>query len=279
MVVCDLDGTLLRSDASLSPFAHDGLNRLLDAGIHLTVASARSVHAMRALLDGVRLRLPVIELNGALITEMSTGDHVVVKALEPGAASAAVSVLNAHGAGPVLTTWDGRRDRVRFTTTMVNAASAWFVAEKRAYSDPRLALTDDLVAVAEHEDIVLLTGFVPDAVADTVVAHLTADVGTVATVTSAHHIYCTGWTEIQVQHLHADKGHAVTDLLELTGMQSANVLACGDHINDLAMFAIAHETIVPTNAHEAAIAAATTLVASNDDDGVVHWLLQRAGLW
>lgn len=53
--VCDLDGTLLRSDATLSGFARDGLNRLIDAGVHVTVASGRSLQAMRALLDGVEL--------------------------------------------------------------------------------------------------------------------------------------------------------------------------------------------------------------------------------
>ena len=47
LYICDLDGTLLRSDATLSDFARDGLNRLIDAGARLTVASAR----------GTRLRL------------------------------------------------------------------------------------------------------------------------------------------------------------------------------------------------------------------------------
>ena len=54
--VCDLDGTLLRSDATLSGFARDGLNRLIDAGVHVTVASGRSLQAMRALLDGASSR-------------------------------------------------------------------------------------------------------------------------------------------------------------------------------------------------------------------------------
>jgi hypothetical protein len=70
LYVCDLDGTLLRSDATLSGFARDGINRLLDAGVHLTLASARGTAGMRALLDGVRLRLPVIELNGAFVSDM-----------------------------------------------------------------------------------------------------------------------------------------------------------------------------------------------------------------
>jgi hypothetical protein len=56
------------------------------------------------------------------------------------------------------------------------------------------------------------------------------------------------------------------------------VIACGDHLNDLGMFAAADETIAPANAHRSVLAAATTTVASNDDDGVIRWLLERAGL-
>jgi hypothetical protein len=76
LYVCDLDGTLLRSDATLSGFARDSINRLLDAGVHLTLASARGTAGMRTLLDGVRLRLPVIELNGAFVSDMRSGRHV-----------------------------------------------------------------------------------------------------------------------------------------------------------------------------------------------------------
>jgi predicted deacylase len=60
------------------------------------------------------------------------------------------------------------------------------------------------------------------------------------------------------------------------------VLACGDHLNDLGMFAAADESIAPANAHASVLAAATATataaVASNDEDGVIHWLLRRARL-
>jgi hydroxymethylpyrimidine pyrophosphatase-like HAD family hydrolase len=44
------------------------------------------------------------------------------------------------------------------------------------------------------------------------------------------------------------------------------------------MFAAAAESIAPANAHSSALAAATATVAANDEDGVIHWLLSRAGL-
>ncbi|MFL5833840.1 MAG: HAD hydrolase family protein [Solirubrobacterales bacterium] len=50
--LCDLDGTLLGSNGALSEFARDGLNKLLSAGIRLTVASSRATPAMGALLEG-----------------------------------------------------------------------------------------------------------------------------------------------------------------------------------------------------------------------------------
>ena len=109
MCVCDLDGTLLRSDATLSGFARDGLNQLIGARVHVTVASGRSLQAMRALLG---LRLPVIGLNGALISELDSGRHLLVRALGSAAARDAVAILATHGASPLITSWDGTQDRV-----------------------------------------------------------------------------------------------------------------------------------------------------------------------
>lgn len=275
--VCDLDGTVLRSDATLSRFARDGLNRLLSAGVGVTIASGRSLQAMRALLDGVELGLPVIGLNGALISDLSSGTHLHIRALGSTTARAVVAMLTAWDASPVLTTWDGTQDRVHHVEAM-NAASEWWVAEKRAYNDPRLRQTTNLEAVAGDEEVVLITGFVPNESGERVVGDLRTRLAEVAVVHAGEHIYCSGWTELQIQHPRADKGHAIPHVLELSGRRGATVLACGDHLNDLGMFAAAHESIAPANAHRSVLAAATSIVGANDEDGVIHWLLSRAGL-
>lgn len=275
--VCDLDGTLLRSDATLSTFARDGLNRLIDAGVGVTVASGRSLQAMRALMSGVTLGLPVIGLNGALISDLRSGQHLLIRPLGSSPARASIAMLCAHGASPVVTGWDGVNDRVHYASAM-NAASDWWVAEKREYGDPRLRPNEDLDAVAVQQDVVLITGFVPDRSAEQVVGQLRTRLAGAAIVHAAQHIYCTGWTEIQIQHPQADKGYAVPHLLKLTGLCSSTVLACGDHLNDLGMFGVADESIAPANAHASVLGAATATVACNDKDGVIHWLLSRAGL-
>lgn len=147
LYICDLDGTLLRSDGALSEFARDGLNKLLGAGVRLTVASSRATPAMRALLAGVDLRLPVIEFNGAFISELQSGRHLASNVLSPSAACAAVEAILATGADPVVSTWDGSHDRVHFGDRL-NEGTSWYVEEKRAYGDPRLRPCDDLLEAA-----------------------------------------------------------------------------------------------------------------------------------
>jgi 5-amino-6-(5-phospho-D-ribitylamino)uracil phosphatase len=273
LYICDLDGTLLRSDGALSEFARDGLNELLSAGVRLTVASSRATPAMRALLAGVDLRLPVIELNGAFISKLESGRHLASHVLSPSAACAAVEAILATGADPVVSTWDGSHDRVHFGGRL-NDGTGWYVEEKRAYDDPRLRLCGDLLKVAGQEEVASVIGFVRDAEAARLGERLRQTVGGEAAVYSAQNYYCPGWTEVQVQHRAAEKGAAVPALLEACDAAGADVIACGDHLNDLGLFAASVHSIAPANAQPTVLESATEVVGSNDEDGVVRHLLE-----
>lgn len=275
--VCDLDGTLLRADGTLSASSRDGLNRLLDAGVNLTVASARGTPGMRSLLSGVGIRLPVIELNGAFVSEIDSGRHLVSNVLAAGEACAAVETILETGNDPVISTWDGRRDGVHFGSRM-NDSTNWYVEEKRRHRDPRLAPCDDLLGVAQGEEVAQITTFALDGEAGALAERLRRAVGRGAVVHSAANVYWPGWAEITVQHRDAAKGAAIPALLAACGSPGADVIACGDHLNDLSMFAVATHSIAPANAHPEVQRSATEVVGSNDEDGVVRHLLDRHAL-
>jgi 5-amino-6-(5-phospho-D-ribitylamino)uracil phosphatase len=274
LYICDLDGTLLRSDGELSDFARGGLNELLSAGLGLTVASSRATPAMRALLAGVDLRLPVIEFNGAFVSELESGRHLASNVLSNSVACAAVEAILATGADPVVSAWDGSRDRVHFGRRM-NEGTDWYLVEKRAYGDPRLTPCRDLLGAAGREEVASIVGFVRDTEAAALNESLREAVGGEAAVYCAQNYYCPGWTELQVQHRAAEKGAAVPALLAACGAAGVDVVACGDHLNDLGLFAVARHSIAPANAHPAVLASATEVVGSNDEDGVVRHLLDR----
>ena len=83
LYVSDMDGTLLRNDGSLSPYSLRTLNRLLHEGMRFTVASARGCGPIRLALDGLRLSLPVINQNGAFVSDLASGRHLAIHALPP----------------------------------------------------------------------------------------------------------------------------------------------------------------------------------------------------
>lgn len=272
LLVCDLDGTLLRSDASLSDAARDGLNRLAAAGVALTVASARSTAAMRPMLPGVDLRLPVIEHNGAYISDLRTGEHLVTNALDPATAGKAIELLG----DPVVTSWDGNRDRVHHAVHL-NPGAGWFIGEKRRYADPRLVETADLRAVADTEQVVMLCSYVPDEQAPSVAARVQEAVGDGARVWAALNYYSPGWSEVVLQSPLATKGAAILELRQRLDLDG-EVTVCGDHVNDLPMFAVADRRIAPGNARPEVRAAASVVTGTNDDDGVVTYLLDQLAI-
>jgi hydroxymethylpyrimidine pyrophosphatase-like HAD family hydrolase len=219
----------------------------------------------------------VIELNGAFISEIESGSHLVSNVLSEGESCAAIEIILATGNDPVITTWDGRRDGVHFGSR-TNESTTWYVEEKRRYRDPRLAPCKDLLGVACGEDVAQITTFALDAEAAALAERLRQVVGDGAIVHSAGNIYWPGWTEMTVQHRDAVKGTAIPALLEACGRTGAEVVACGDHLNDLSMFAAAAHSIAPSNAHPEVLESATEVVRSNDDDGIVRYLLDRHSL-
>ena len=274
LYVSDLDGTLLRSDATLSASTRDGLNQLLDAGLAFTVATSRSAPAIRALLAGVRLTLPVVELNGAFISDLNSGHHIRRCMLAVEVADAAVRALLEASLEPILTSWDGVDDHVCYDYgAQLNPGNAWYIAEKHAYGDPRLRHGDDLAEVVGAEQIATITMFLPHSQATALADQLRLLLGDFALVTSAPNGYVPGFSEVQVVHPGAQKGGAVTRLRESLGLADATVTVFGDDLNDLPMFEVADHAIATANAHPAVLARADRVIEANDDDAVVRFLL------
>ncbi len=216
----------------------------------------------------------MIELNGAFVSDMHSGRHVASNVLSGQDACAALEVILSTGVDPVVSTWDGHRDRVHFGSR-TNESIAWYVEEKRKHRDPRLTPCDDLLAIARAEEVAQITTFTLDREAAALTEWLRASIGAGATVHAAGNVYWPGWTEITIQHRAAEKGAAVPALLEACDIPDVEVIACGDHLNDLGLFAAATHSIAPANAHPAVLETATEIVGSNDEDGVVRHLLYR----
>ena len=145
LYVSDLDGTLLRSDGSLSPYSVRTLARLIGEGMPFTVASARGYGEIRYALQGLRLRFPVIATNGAYVFDLATGRHLAVHALPPGIAHDLWTLFDGRGFSPFLFTYDGRADRFYYTAdSLQNDGMRRFHRKRETRRDPRLHHLADL---------------------------------------------------------------------------------------------------------------------------------------
>ena len=67
LVVFDLDGTLLNRDSEISDYTSETLKLLNERGIAYTVATGRTLHGSRGVLDGHCFELPQAYKNGVMI--------------------------------------------------------------------------------------------------------------------------------------------------------------------------------------------------------------------
>lgn len=67
LFISGLDGTLLNQKDMLSPFSKVELNRMIDDGMKFTISTMRTPAAILEPMKDVRLNIPVIAMNGAVL--------------------------------------------------------------------------------------------------------------------------------------------------------------------------------------------------------------------
>ena len=74
LYAADLDGTLLRSDETLSAYTCQTINALVDRGMLFSYATARSYITASRATKGLTARIPLIVYNGAFVVDNLTGE-------------------------------------------------------------------------------------------------------------------------------------------------------------------------------------------------------------
>ena len=267
LYVSDLDGTLMRNDGRLSEYTVQTINRLMGQGIAFTFATARSIESARAITGGLKISLPVITRNGAVLADHATGRY-----LEK-------AVFTKHEVD-LLKEWLPELPMYGFVSCflgerMVKAAlpgkhSCGFQNYLDYYAeDPSLVMTADtdglfcgkpgyvtLIGDQEeirpiHERMKAYEGWECVCQKDTYRDEF--------------------WLEICPQN--STKAKAILKVKEKSGFQKLVVF--GDSLNDLPMFRIADEAYAVKNAVQELKDIATAVIGSNEEDSVACCLEHR----
>jgi Cof subfamily protein (haloacid dehalogenase superfamily) len=248
LVAVDLDGTLLRSNGTLSERTRRALDLLEPAGSQLVIVTGRPWRWFLEVADLVDDDALVVCLNGAATVRAATGEIVVASPLGGDPARALVARLR------------DRHPGVRFAVE----TTAGFGHEEgyRQRGPSFVRPVPDLGALFDLGDVLKLLAQDPLAGAEDL-RKTVLDSG-IAGVT----VTFSSPSLLEIGGFHATKAEALAGLAGRLGVDRAEVLAFGDMPNDVAMLAWAGHGVAVANAHPEARAAAAEVTASNDDDGV-----------
>lgn len=275
--VSDLDGTLLDADARLSAATRDAVWRLLDDGVRLGFATARSITSVRQILGDLPLRVPVVTFNGAYLSDLRTLRHLRIHALPESIAADVAERGLATGIPFTLSTTHGDTDHVYFQhprhfSPAVYEGMAWYWRDRVEADDPRRRRVEDVtVGLVEQVTcvnfIAPLGGGLARLESELAEAH-----GERISVHRFPNWYSPGWEWLSVHAAEARKCQGVRALMEHAGWDDRELVVFGDAVNDLTMFRSAHHAVAVENAVPELKALAHEVIGHHTDDAVVRYL-------
>jgi len=225
---------------------------------------------MQSILRGLPLPLPVIEFNGAFVSDLATGRHHICNAIEPAIVKEIVAVTHLRRMLPFVSSFNGLADRLYYVDS-VNPGMRWYVTDRTTAGDRRLRKVVDLEPHLSEQVVCLTlierqTALLP--MADTIRRCF----GDQVELHCIENIYSPGWFWLTVHDRRATKAHALRYLAEEHGLDLAAVTAFGDALNDIPMFKVAGRGIAVGNADVQLKQQATEIIGTNQDDSVVKYL-------
>jgi len=262
LVATDLDGTLVRSDGTVSEFTREVLAGLERRGVPVVIVTARPIRWMDDLWPMVGGHGRVIVSNGAAVVDLAGDGSITVRdvqGIEPTAGLRLVEAVRAvapEASYAVECVGGLVRDPRYVETDGFPAGSAvGDLAEIWAEPALKLLVRHPDPATADGEDF---RRRVFEAVGDAALPTWT--------VNGLVEISATGVT----------KATALARVAEELGVPPAHAVAFGDMPNDLPMLRWAGTSYAMGNGHPDLLAAADHVAPTNDEDGVARVL---AGLF
>ncbi len=267
-VFTDLDGTLLHEDGKISPQTQEVLVRLRARGVPVFIATGRSVCATKAAVGGLGLDTPFICYNGTVVYDPLTSDWLRHETLDDRVAQGLIEVAHEN-------------------------ALFYFVFHKdsKVTLPPRYPFQSDFYGRLENMRIVprfedlprrsvtKVSIFTPEDDGDRVVIEYLERHG------SDHYIErfpmgsIPGFRDFtfHTTDVHAragGKGAGMRFVMARYGLDPSEVIAIGDHRNDLSMLLEAGLAVAVGDAPPEVLAAAHRVIDHDDGEGVGRLLAE-----
>lgn len=255
LVVSDLDGTLLRTDGTVSDRTRAALAMVEDAGSTVIFATGRPTRWMHNIAEQSGHHGLAICSNGAIVYDLHTEEILERHPLAPAAGQAVIEAIKAAIPGVSFGVEHGDRF----------AHEAAYPLHFDDRNDTFVVTPDKLWEYPAYKLLVRHADFDPD----TLLAKARDVAGELAEMTHSSH---SGLLEVSARGV--SKASTLALFCEERGIAQEEVVAFGDMPNDLPLLAWAGTAYAMANAHPEVRAAVPLTAPSNDEDGVARTLEQ-----
>jgi Cof subfamily protein (haloacid dehalogenase superfamily) len=271
LIVFDLDGTLLNRESTISEYTSETLKLLSKREIAYTVATGRTLHGARALLEGHRFDLPQAYKNGVMIWHPEQGRFSNSTTLTAAEFENVVRACLHQGVTPFVFTLDQDHQSTVYHPALQTEADRVLVQGLCIEGNVKTRALDELPsdAVVTHVNSIGAVNAI-----NAVLRSVEEEPQLVAY--SGLAMEGAQWHWLDIHHSDASKGGAIKTLKELLGFE--RVICFGDSDNDLSMFEAADEGYAPANANDVIKSAATAVIGHHDEEGIARFLRERFSL-
>lgn len=270
LIAFDLDGTLLRSDKSISPRTMQALHAAQERGVLLVPATGRLYRSLPEVLVAPSLARYLILVNGAQVYDSAENRTLLREELTPALAMQMLRFLETRnvvrgvyidGLGHMsLSDYEEIDD--------VAATPATSALMRRSYqADENLeALTQNAASVQK-----IIAFFRNPEEKQPVIREIMARF-------PGYTVSSSLGNNIEINAKYATKGNALRFLCRQLGIYPAQCMAFGDGTNDYSMLRAAGLGVAMANASEEVQSCADAVTQTNDEDGVAQMIERVLGL-
>lgn len=254
LVALDLDGTLLRSNHTISEYSKETLRKLDKKGIKVVIATGRSYSSARHKITDLKLDQPVVCYNGAMVRNGKTHEIIEESSLDPEISRKLVEIA--------------RRENIHFHGFYNGEFLHEKVTESSKLYQEVSGLEGEVVNFDDYFDRKYTKGmFIADHELLLPIEKEIRDLfqGKIYMAFSKPFF-------LEVMDSSASKANALKRIIEKEGIKREEVIAFGDGLNDAEMLEFARKAIIMKNGTETLREKYENSKYTNDEDGVAKYL-------
>jgi Cof subfamily protein (haloacid dehalogenase superfamily) len=270
LLVFDLDGTLLNGDERLTSKTRRALQELDRLEINWTIATGRMPHGALESLPNLVFKHPQVYKNGVLMWDLNEDKIISKIPMDSREVREVCSRLRSQNINPWLNTIDHENN----IGAIISAITTPREKEWSGFLKNQGVVVQENSDFSDIQDHVLNIFAATDNANVLGMAEACADLDEVS-VFAGHDMYKPGSYWLDIHHSSGTKGDAVKLVQQQLGAEK--IICFGDSDNDFSMFEIADESYAMGQGLDELKAMSTSVIGSNSEDGVAHFLAQRYG--